>query len=295
MKIDLAFDNFIKSRIAKGLVQKSIRNYREFISPFITFCGHCDIESLTDSIIQEYIISLYDNDIRIATIATHVTHIKAFLHWCNESYNVSFSYKKLIIPKVNKKTVYIYNPDEIKQIFSKASGASPWIQKRNICIIALMLDSGLRQSEVVGLKKSDIDYYLKTIRVLGKGNKERKVPLGEVTERFINSYLNICPYSSEFLFLDKLGNPLTANAVKKFVQKMKAELPFDFGSHKLRHNFATNYCLDEYEANGMMDAYGLMAILGHEDISTTNRYIHEASEIIACKKRISHLDKIGFA
>ena len=295
MTIDIAFENFITSRKAKGLVDKSIRNYIGFVSPFVRYCRSCDISELAYSVVERYVLSLYDRDLSIATVATHITHIKAFLHWCDDNSCLQFSYKKLLVPKVYKKTVYIYNPDDIREIFNKVSGSFPWIQCRNKCIIALMLDSGLRQSEVVGIKYSDFDFFHKTIRVLGKGNKERKVPLGATTERLLHNYLNCRPFENDYIFLDKKGLPLTANAIKKFVQKMKSVLPFEFGSHRLRHNFATNYCIDEYEEKGFMDAYGLMALLGHEDILTTNRYIHEASEVIACNKRVSHLDKIGLA
>ena len=73
---------------------------------------------------------------------------------------------------------------------------------------------------------------------------------------------------------------------------VQKKLPFEFSSHKLRHNFATNYLLDQYERFGQMDIYQLMAIMGHEDISTTRRYLHEANGILAVRGCISHLDKV---
>lgn len=79
---------------------------------------------------------------------------------------------------------------------------------------------------------------------------------------------------------------------KKLVSKMAKKLPFELSSHKLRHNFATNYCLDQYNAYGQVDIYRLMYLMGHEDVSTTRRYLHFANEILASKGCISHVDAI---
>jgi site-specific recombinase XerD len=85
---------------------------------------------------------------------------------------------------------------------------------------------------------------------------------------------------------------LTANTVRLMVSKLSKQLPFTFSSHKLRHNSAINYCLDQYEKYGTIDIYKLMALLGHEDIKTTRRYLHLANQIIASKSNISHMDKV---
>ena len=128
--------------------------------------------------------------------------------------------------------------------------------------------------------------------VCGKGNKERTVPLGSFTIRFMREYLRLCPHKSDKIFVERRGEPLTCNAVKLLVRKLAKELPFELSSHKLRHNFATNYCIDQYETRGNIDIYSLMIIMGHEDIETTERYLHHAKEIISTRNSISHLDKL---
>ena len=85
---------------------------------------------------------------------------------------------------------------------------------------------------------------------------------------------------------------MTNNAVKIFVNKLSKEVGFELSSHKLRHNFATNYCIDQYEEVGQVDIYRLMILMGHEDIETTRRYLHHANEIIGARSCISHLDKV---
>jgi len=155
-----------------------------------------------------------------------------------------------------------------------------------------MYDSGLRQSEVCTLRKSRISFTDNRMIVHGKGDKERTVPLGKLTQRFMREYLALCPYDLDYVFVSRHGSALTCNAVKLFISKLARRLPFELSSHKLRHNFATNYCLDQYEKYGQIDIYRLMYLMGHEDIETTKRYLHFAYEIIASRGCISHLDGI---
>ncbi len=85
---------------------------------------------------------------------------------------------------------------------------------------------------------------------------------------------------------------MTGNAVKLLIHKIANEVPFDLSSHKLRHNFATNYCLDQYDKYGQIDILKLMTLMGHEDTQTTRKYLHFANQVIASKSNISHLDKV---
>ncbi|MCI8403065.1 MAG: phage integrase family protein [Lachnospiraceae bacterium] len=117
--------------------------------------------------------------------------------------------------------------------------------------------------------------------------------MGSRTRFFISEYLRLCPFPLDelpFLFVSASGFHLSRNAVKLMIRKTASSLPFDLSSHKLRHNFATNYCVDQMEQSGRVDIYRLMYIMGHEDIKTTNRYLHFACEILAGKGHISHLD-----
>lgn len=128
--------------------------------------------------------------------------------------------------------------------------------------------------------------------VHGKGNKERIVPMGILTQKYLQKYLELCPYESKYFFVGSTGEPLSCNAVKLFVSRLADNLPFELSSHKLRHNFATNYCIDQYRQFSQVDIYHLMYLMGHEDIATTKRYLHIAYEIIASEGCISHLDMV---
>lgn len=130
------------------------------------------------------------------------------------------------------------------------------------------------------------------MKVTGKGAKERLVSLGRASREFLDYYLSLCPHKSEYVFVGRLGAPITTNTVKIFVNKLKHKTGIDISSHKLRHNFATNYCIDSIRATGNSNVYDLSILLGHESIETTRIYEHFAHEILALENTRSHLDKV---
>lgn len=293
MTIQQSFDEFILSRQLADLSQKTVNDYVQFVTPFVKFVGvDKGAEELQQQDINNYIAKLLDKPLSKATRATYIRHIKVFLKWLQENYTVQYDYKRVKVPKNPKKNVRIYTSDELMEIFEHIHAESDWLTLRNKCIVALMYDSGLRQSEVCTLERSRVSFSENRMVVCGKGNKERTVPLGSLTARFMRDYMAQCPYTSDKVFVNRHGQPLTGNAVKLLVSKLSNELGFELSSHKLRHNFATNYCIDQYEVHGQVDIYRLMILLGHEDIETTRRYLHHANEIIGTKNCISHLDKV---
>ena len=293
MTMQTTYDNFILSRRLAGLAPKSIIDYQQFIMPFIKFVGpDKKFSELKNADINKYLEKLLDKKITRSTLATYIRNLKIYLAWCEEEYEVNYKSKSIKIPRSPKKCVKIYTNDELAQIMSHIHTESEWLTTRNKCIIALMYDSGIRQSEVCTLQKRNISFAEKRMVVMGKGNKERTVPLGRLTEILLQELFRQCPYESEDVFLTRRGEPMTNNAVKIFVNKLSKEVGFELSSHKLRHNFATNYCIDQYEEVGQVDIYRLMILMGHEDIETTRRYLHHANEIIGARGCISHLDKV---
>lgn len=293
MRIKDSYDSFIMSRVLADLSEKSILNYRMFIGPFVRFLdSERLIESVSQADIEKYIFSLMQRPLTRATRSTYIRHIKVYLKWCEERYTVQYMTKFVKVPKMPKKNVRIYSDDEVRMIFNKVTNSIPWIVVRNKCMIALMYDSGLRQAELCRLKRCWLDMEQKRVKVHGKGDKERIVPLGTLARQMLAEYLHECPYDSEYVFVNKQGEQLTCNTVKLMISKLAAQLDFELSCHKLRHNFATNYCINQYEKNGRVDIYSLMNLMGHESLETTNRYLHMAMEIIASKQSISQLDNI---
>lgn len=290
---DLLKEFLLQKRLA-GLSEQTIKDYHNMIRIFLQFVGS-DIPygCITYSMVQAYILDLFKRKLSKSTTASYIRNLRIFLRWVHKEYGLSFEPSKIIVPKSPKRLVHIYSDEEIEYLFSCAAVSVPWITARNRAIIALMFDSGLRQAEVCNLLRSSIDRSSKVLLVTGKGDKDRFVPIGAVSLALLDDYLSLCPYvDSKYVFLDRTGSNLSCNAIRVFINRLKHRLPFDLCSHKLRHNFATNYCIDSIRKSGHSNVYDLSIIMGHQSIETTKRYEHFAHEILATENRISHLDSV---
>lgn len=293
MCIQEAFDSFLLSRELAGLSHKTISSYTDAIRPFLRSLGDWEIGDVRWQDIQTYLSELLKRSVSRATKSCYIRHLKVFLRWTEQEYGISCGADKIKVPKSPRREARIYSPEEVALIFDSVRAESDWLTARNRAVIALMYDSGLRQSEVCSLLRSRISFSENRMIVRGKGDKERTVPIGEITRQYMQEYLRICPYMLDNVFVSREGIPLSGNAVKLMVSRLADTLPFELSSHKLRHNFATNYCIDHMEQKGQVDIYKLMYLMGHEEIKTTQRYLHFAYEILASRGHISHLDKLG--
>lgn len=293
MTVLQAFEEFITDRKNRGLSPESICSYRNCTTPFFTWLVHdYDVTCLTSRMIVDYISYLMCRDISAASKATYVRNLKIYVRWLETAYGLNLDGRRIHIPRTPKKVLRIYTDTEIRQIYDAARGYHGWLTMRNCAIISLMLDSGLREGEVCSLLDKDLHLEQRYVKVTGKGNKERYVPIGNVTVYYLNMYYDRCPHCSDYVFVGCSGQSLTCNAVKQLMYKIASRLPFELSAHKLRHNFATNYCLDAYQQGGQVDIYRLMVLMGHEDIKTTRRYLHMANQIITMHTTVSHLDGI---
>lgn len=293
MTLQECFNEFIIDKQAQGLSPKSIESYGNALHVFLKYMGNdVEIQNIGLKHVKQYAIDLRSRDISSATLSTYIRNTKIFLRWIYEEYELLFDPARIKIPKSPKKKVHIYSDEEIRQIFASIRTSVPWLTERNNAMVALMLDSGIRQCEVRGLLRSDIDSGRGIMKVCGKGAKERYVPVGKFALKFLDNYLAQCPFQSQYVFLGNDGKPISANAIKQFTYKLQRQLPFEFSSHRLRHNFATNYCLDSLEQKKTTGVYDLSIIMGHASIETTKRYEHLAHELIAVNSCISHLDKM---
>ena len=288
-----AFNRFIRKKRLKNCSEKTIKNYTEMLAPFLEFLGaNIDVSGITTDVVLDYIDTLFSRKLADASRATYIRHIRTFLRWLKDCYDIPVALTEIELPKTRKKIVRLLTDDEIKLLFNNITCQTEWLRLRNCSIVALMLGSGLRQNEVTTLQWKNMYFNENYAVVRGKGDKERCVPLGSTTIQYLMQYKSLCPYENEFVFVERRGAPITNNAIKLLVQKIKKRTGIDFSSHKLRHNFATNFCKDSLEATGQCDAFTLQVIMGHEDIKTTEKYMHYASSMIASKNARSHLDAV---
>lgn len=294
MTLQGALDEFLYQKRLAGLEIGSVNNYKATLSLMVSYIGsEMPLESVPYSLVADYILSVYDKPISKATASSYIRNIRIFFRWASVEFGISFDPLKIKVPKPPKKNVHIYSDPEIRLIFSLVGTSVPWITARNRAIVALMLDSGLRQFEVCGLLHEDVDKKQQIMKVTGKGAKDRVVSLGKMSVELLNDYQRKCPFTeSPYVFLDRRGKKLSGNAIRLFVYRLEKKLPFKLSSHKLRHNFATNFCIDNMREKGNTCVYDLSILMGHESIETTKKYEHFAHEIIAAQNSISHLDGV---
>ena len=294
MTLQQLYDEFLYIKRLAGLEAGTVTNYERTLILMVQYIGaDLSVSNLTFKTVSSYIMSLYDKPISKATISSYVRNVKIFFRWVATEYELPFDPLKIRVPKPPKKIVHIYSDAEIQLIFHLTSTSVPWITARNRLIIALMLDSGLRQMEVCNLMHQNINTESMTMKVTGKGAKDRFVSLGQTSLHLLDGYIDLCPYSgSKYIFYDRRGNRLSGNAIRLFVSRLEQQLGFPLSSHKLRHNFATNFCIDNVRRTGNSHVYDLSILMGHESIETTKKYEHFAHEIIAAENSISHLDKV---
>lgn len=289
-----ACQKFIEYKELCGLSQRTIEDYTNFIHIFFLYIdSNLSLESLTEETVKKSIRKILKRSLSQTTKSTYIRNIRIILCWIDLEYRLPFNPRKIAIPRRSRRSVRPLNDAEIELLFSSIKASPPWIQARNKAMVALMLDSGIRQSEVCGLLKGNIDTSKMVMKVTGKGAKDRFVPLGNTAFSMLQDYLNMCPYKdSDFVFLGRFGNPITANSVKIFMNELKHQTGLDLSSHKLRHNYATNFCIDSLLENGSTNTADLSVLLGHESVETTKIYEHYAQGILAAQIRRSHLDKV---
>ncbi len=179
--------------------------------------------------------------------------------------------KDVKTPKRAKSLPKSLNEDEVKRLIRAVDTDTrqrKFTRTRDKLILSLLYSSGLRVSEVVSLKVNDIDLKDRTIRIRGKGNKDRIVLFDQKTKKLLKEYLHERSQESEYLFLNRFGNPLTPRYIQITIKKYatKAGIKKKVTPHILRHSFATHLL-----KNGV-DIRAIQQLLGHSNLSTTQIY-----------------------
>lgn len=296
MTINKAITEYLRNHKLLGHTSKTIKNYDDVLGLFSRFTGDIDINDISIDIIRDFQESLVDKHLSNTTVANYLTHIKAFINYLVQEYGLLDNdlANRIKMPRKRKRIVDLFTSEQVRLIFDSITAEKEWLRIRNCLLIALMYDSGLRQEELTKINIPDYNDNTNLLLVHGKGGKDRFVPLGSTTISFMKMYLQVRPFDPPYLFCDRYGNRLTTNAVKVLMQKLKKKTGLkNLSSHKLRHNFATNYCINQYREYGNVDVYKLCELMGHRDIETTRIYLHLAQQFIASSGFISQLDNIS--
>lgn len=278
MKCSLVLNKFLEFQELKNNSDETIIYYKQRIGYFINFVNDKDVKKLNSKDYDNYLLYLKNKNISDATIKTSLTAVRVFLNFCyKEKYIKTDIVSSLSIFKAGKKTIVVLSEMQIQDIYS-CYDENTFYGSRNLLMISFMLDCGLRLSEMLNLTIEDIQTDLHLVKVKGKGNKERLVPLSDVTLYYLYNYLGIKSNISNFLFIDINGKHITTSAVRKVLRELKVKLGFStLYPHYLRHTFATYYII--YGGNPIT----LKSILGHTSLYMTELYVHIADQLTIAK------------
>jgi len=236
-----------------------------------------DFKEVDNITIRKYLVFLQGKGLQKSSIARKLTTLRTFFKFLVKNHYLTTNPVSLIkTPKIPKKLPVVLTPKEIDAFLEEALGKADVLTIRDKAIFEVLYGCGLRVGELVHLTLNNINLEYHYIKVWGKGNKERIVPIGKKALQAIEEYLTISrpelapKNSSNILFLNSRGNPLTTRGVRYIVDKYveKGALHYKISPHVFRHSFAT-HLLD----NGA-DLRIVQELLGHANLSTTQIYTH---------------------
>lgn len=276
------FTNYLK--LERGLSSNSIESYeldiRKFISYLEGFEDKFTIQSIDRGVVQEFLYSIAEV-VAPTTQARIIAGLKNFFNYFILEGYIKISPVELIeTPKLGRKLPDVLSVEEIDLLIS-AIDLSSNEGFRNKVMLETLYSCGLRVSELVGLRLSDLFFEEGFIRVIGKGSKHRFVPIDPNTMELIvlyndsiRAHMNVKKESSDILFLNRRGGQLTRAMIFTIIKRLAVEISLkkNISPHTFRHSFATHLL-----ENGA-DIRAIQLMLGHESITTTEIYTHITTE-----------------
>ena len=272
------YNHYLK--IERGLSENSIKNYIWDVEKLIAFLIENDISispiAIGKETVQRFVYDIAKT-VSPRSQARIISGLKSFFNYLNfEDYRKDNPMDLLESPKIGRKLPDTLSEDEINQLIGAIDLSKPE-GERNRAMLETLYGCGLRVSELINLKISDLFFEEDFIKVTGKGDKQRFVPISDFNKKYINIYRkeirihqSIQKGFDDILFLNRRGKQLTRAMVFTIIKQLaiKIDLGKNISPHTFRHSFATHLL-----QNGA-DLRAIQQMLGHESITTTEVYMH---------------------
>ena len=294
VKLDRYVEQFIRTlEVEKGYSKNTLESYRFDLKKYIEFLKSRnvnDFRNVTEELVFEYIKLLNSLNLESSTIARNISSIKSFHKFLvSEGLVDKYTLDVIETPKIKRKLPEVLTPDEVFKLLEQPDVSTP-LGIRDRAMLETMYGAGLRVSELINLKQTDIFQKDEIIRVRGKGSKERLVPIGKVALKWIDKYRReVRPRfsswrSRDYLFLNKFGTKLTRMSVWNMIKRyaVSAGIRKKIHPHTLRHSFATHLL------EGGADLRAVQEMLGHSSIITTQIYTHVTPEFLKEVHKLYH-------
>lgn len=294
MKDAIKFLEYIKNQ--KRYSINTVKNYEIDIMEFFDYLDkkQKDYKTIDYDFIKEYLVELYNRNLSRNSVARKISSLRSFYKYLyNNDIVLSNSFKYVITPKKEKRLPRYLGVQELETLFNTPLKTTS-LGQRDSVILEVLYASGIRVSELVNIKLSDINFDKKEIKILGKGKKERLVEFGDYCLESINLFindgrkriLNKHNKTSEYLIINERGDKITTRGVALILDKLvkKASLKKHVSPHMIRHSFATHLL------NEGCDLLTVKELLGHESLESTAIYTHVSNErlrevILKCHPR----------
>ena len=277
-KKDHIIRSFLNSLyIEKGPSKNTVSSYENDISSFLSWLNkkQKNYQHVSSKDINEFISNLFNSGLKSSSINRKISSIKHFYLFLSKKKIIKYSpADEIETPKQEKYLPISMSEEEVERLLNSPN-SNQIIERRDKAMIEILYATGMRISELVNLKLTDVDFNRSVLKVFGKGSKERLVPYGEKAAEALHIYLRDRKRSdSKSVFLSNRGSQITRGA---FWQRIKIyikreNLKSSISPHTLRHAFATHLL------NRGADLRSVQILLGHSDLSTTQIYTHIAKQ-----------------
>lgn len=278
-------DLFLKYlKIEKNYSDYTINNYFIDIREFIVYCqkNNIDKNKISYKDIKSYLSNMFEMGYSSSTISRHISSLRTFYSYLYKQKLVDKNvFKSVTLPKKEKRLPKYMTNEDIDLVFNIPDMNYP-LGQRDRLIFELLYGTGIRVSELCNIKLSDIDFNNKTIRIIGKGSKERLVCYGDICKDIMNKYINdgrlilLNNKTNDYLIVGayKKDKKISVRSIQSIISRIieKAALKKNITPHTLRHTFATHLL------NEGCDILIVKELLGHSSLDTTGIYTHVSNE-----------------
>jgi integrase/recombinase XerC len=262
---------------------RTLANYRDALVSYQTWRGtaFCGWRKQQPDDFRDYLFALMKQGFKRATIRLKFAALRSFYKYLVLRRGLARSpVAEVQLPKPERGLPVVLSLTQIEELLGMPfqseldKKSPPWLPARDAAILELFYSCGLRISELLALDVKHVDFIGETVKVMGKGSKERIVPIGSPALNAIQRYRQQAAVTSGPLFLSSRHRRITQQAVDQLLKKYlkRSSIPFAISPHKLRHSFAT-HLLD-----AGADLRSVQALLGHASLSTTQIYTHVTKE-----------------
>lgn len=265
------FINYLK--VEKNASEHTIKNYTIDLDSFSLFLGEKDVSEVDHLVLRRFLAEMRSKSYAKRTIARKLASLRSFFKFLfREGYIKSNPVTAISSPKLDKKLPKFLDVDKVTKVILKPDTSTEQ-GARDRAILETLYSTGVRVSELVGLDSDDIDFISGVLKVLGKGSKERMIPIGDEALNAIRRYndkKDKKKKAKDAVFLNSRGGRLTDRSVRRILDKYIKSCAIEekMSPHSMRHSFAT-HLLDRGA-----DLRSVQELLGHMNLSTTQIYTH---------------------